>query len=609
MITKEIIGQNDHLYDALFADISENVTDSNEEKIVVNTLEDYFMNLRTIVDWVGNGHLDKTYYLRLPADEELFEINANTRKISVPSNYKNYGIAVVGDTFAETLWFRIDRYYDLQDLSLTDIKIYWELPRELPDTKKLGYSTPVFVDINSEARQLIFGWVIPEALTKSAGELKFAVSFSKKNGEGQDASVEYEFNTLIQSVKINKTLSHNEPVVDATDFNSVSNRLQSTTDIGKIFVSRPIFVPFGGYLVTNYDNISKKIISTSETIGEDQLISIVRDEDGDIDTTNSKLPLLIFSAYSDTNGANISYNAFRCKSESNRGEADVISNAGIYYYETKDGETKNPNKIYYDSNFAEVTGSFIEGETYYEAYQGYTIKAPGTYQAKATATVNDTASSSEYSGVWTWEYPNEFIDGEITVKNKEGIIGKAGIELEYTKLTGQQGKANYSFVYFKKEDAGNETVLEPNNENKVYFLPDEAGTYTIKATKKLNGAETKEPYIIEDIVFQNAATPVTISLANDAATFIGIGEKAKLVIGNYNTTDHNYIFQWQRKKDSTWEDISTLRFENPVLSEDGDYEQIISNAGVYRLVVKANYLKDSIQTTADEIQFTVWTIE
>ena len=592
MITKEIIGQNDHLYDALFADISENVTDSNEEKIVVNTLEDYFMNLETIVAWIEEQlRFDKTYYLRLPADEELFEINANTRAISVPSNYKNHGIAVVGDTFAETLWFRIDRYYDLQDLSLADIKIYWELP----GSKELGYSIPVFTDIDSEARQLIFGWVIPEILTKSAGELKFTVSFSKENGDGENAFVEYEFNTLTQSVKINKTLSHNATLEDTTNFNSVRNRLHSTSDIGKIFVSRPIFVPFGGYLVTNYD--SNKVIDISSKI-------ITEDGNAYLISEDNK-PLLIFSAYSDTNGAEISYNAFRCKSESNRGETDVINDVGIYYYETKD-TIKNPNKIYYDSNFAEVEGAFIDGETYYEAYQGYTINAPGTYQAKATATVNNTASSSEYSGVWTWEYPNEFINGEITVEDKKGIIGKAGVELKYTKLTGQQGKANYSFVYFKKEDTENEVILEPSDENKLYFLPNEAGTYTIRATKKLNGAETKEPYIIEDIKFQNAVTAVTISLAENAPTFIGIGEKAQLIIGDYNKLEHNYIFQWQRKKGTGWENVPELRFENLALDE-GVYEQEMHSSGVYRLVVKAIYLEDSDQTVSDE--FTVWTIE
>lgn len=225
MITKEIIGKNDHLYDALFADITSSISN-----VTVNTLEEYFMNIEQIATYVSD-HPNKSYYLRLPADEDMFVINANTRAISVPINYRNYGIAVVGDAFAETLWFKIDRYYDLQDLNLANIRIYWQLP----DSKDLGYSNPVLVDVNSEARQLIFGWAIPEMLTEKFGELKFAISFYI------DDNIAYEFNTLAQSVKINKTLSHDTTKVDETELSTIISRLRNTTEIGKIFVSRPIY--------------------------------------------------------------------------------------------------------------------------------------------------------------------------------------------------------------------------------------------------------------------------------------------------------------------------------------------------------------------------------
>lgn len=599
MITKEIIGKNDHLYDALFADISETIktgTDDNgkDTYIQINTLEDYFMNLETIVDWVERNP-NKSYYLRLPADEELFEINANTRTISVPSNYKNHGIAVVGDTFAETLWFKIDRYYDLQDLSLANIKIYWELPSQSKE-KNQGYSVPVFIDINSEARQLIFGWVIPDMLTKIAGDLKFTISFSVVSGEGENTKTDYEFNTLAQSVKINKTLSHNAALYDDTDFDSVKNRLHSTSNIGKIFVSRPIFIPQGGYLVTGYENNIISEVGSTIT----KLIS-----------SGGEKPLLIFSAYSDSNGAKISYNAFRCKSESNRNETETIKDAGVYYYRTTDA-IKNPNKIYFDSSLSQLSGDFEDGETYYEAYQGYNIFAPGTYQAKATATINSTSSSSEYSGVWTWEYPNEFTDDEIILNSKYGIIGKKDILLNHISPKGDQQKnANYSFKYFAENATEEEGIsLVPDSDGNIAFMPNEAGVYTIKVTKELNGAETKNPYFIENIEFQNAATSVAISLPTGASTFIGANseEKAQLQIANYGSDDHNYIFQWQRKKGpEEWEDVSTLRFENPELN-GGRYEQTMPNAGIYRLVIKTTYLEDSVQTISD-VEFTVWTIE
>jgi hypothetical protein len=136
MITR-ITEHNDKLYDALFADISKTIT--NDETASVDTLsitklEEYFGNLQTIGTYVG-AHPDKAYFLRLPVDEDMITINANARSITLPETYRKNGIAVAGDTFAETLWIKIDRYYDLQDLYSTNIYIFWELP-----DKTKGYS-------------------------------------------------------------------------------------------------------------------------------------------------------------------------------------------------------------------------------------------------------------------------------------------------------------------------------------------------------------------------------------------------------------------------------------------------------------------------------------
>jgi hypothetical protein len=50
----------------------------------------------------------------LPQDEELFEIDANKRKINVPASFSG-GASVVGDEIAETIYFSIDRYFDITD--------------------------------------------------------------------------------------------------------------------------------------------------------------------------------------------------------------------------------------------------------------------------------------------------------------------------------------------------------------------------------------------------------------------------------------------------------------------------------------------------------------
>jgi hypothetical protein len=235
MIT-HIAEHNNKLYDALFADITETT------RITVRTIEEYFLNLESIAQYVigtssaPNGHPEKTYFLRLPVDENMVAIDANTRTINLSEAYRKNGIAVVGDTYAETLWFKIDRYYDLQDLSLTNIYIFWELP-----DKTKGYSQPAFKDIHSEGGKLIFSWTIPELLTQTAGNVKFYVSFQAGTSTAANT---YVFNTLTQTAKINSTLDaklSGDAAVesDAVTKSSILSRLHNTTNVGTIVVARP----------------------------------------------------------------------------------------------------------------------------------------------------------------------------------------------------------------------------------------------------------------------------------------------------------------------------------------------------------------------------------
>ena len=60
----------------------------------------------------------------LPLDEEPFEIDANKRTITVPIHFKSSGVSVVGDEIAETVFFRIARFFDAMDLETCDIFVY-----------------------------------------------------------------------------------------------------------------------------------------------------------------------------------------------------------------------------------------------------------------------------------------------------------------------------------------------------------------------------------------------------------------------------------------------------------------------------------------------------
>jgi hypothetical protein len=116
------------------------------------TLEDYFMYIETLVtlDKRGetypatlslgynvNGEIEANVdngeyggkavrlnyeFIMLPLDEPRFSIDANTRDIIIPANFKKL-VGVQGDHSAETLIFDIDRYFDFVDLYRDDMEI------------------------------------------------------------------------------------------------------------------------------------------------------------------------------------------------------------------------------------------------------------------------------------------------------------------------------------------------------------------------------------------------------------------------------------------------------------------------------------------------------
>ena len=179
MITKTI--NLDNKYQSLYDEIRE----KSNGAIDINNIEQFFGNIIEI------AQLDKKF-LRLPLDEPIFEIDANTRVISVPSEFRSNGLSVQGDHLAETVFFSIDRYFDRMDLSVTDITINWKMGTTSGKTKNFIMSKDIIPG------KVVFGWPINNIITQKSGSLTFAIEFSLKN-EGE---ILYDFNTLSASINI-----------------------------------------------------------------------------------------------------------------------------------------------------------------------------------------------------------------------------------------------------------------------------------------------------------------------------------------------------------------------------------------------------------------------
>lgn len=141
-------------------------------------------------------------FLRLPLDEPLFEIDANTRKITVPAEFKANGVSVQKDHLAEVIFFRIERYFDYTDLSTCNIVINWKMGSKEGKTTRFIKFEKVFTIDETKASCIVFGWPINDIVTEKSGALTFAIEFFKTEGSGDDEKVIYRFNTLPVSVNI-----------------------------------------------------------------------------------------------------------------------------------------------------------------------------------------------------------------------------------------------------------------------------------------------------------------------------------------------------------------------------------------------------------------------
>ena len=114
MITK-VTKENKALYKALFEKVNEEFNWTSDAE-AITSLDWYFAQLEEIAN-------KNPIYRVLPLDEPTFDIDANTRQITIPEEFRKNGISVQGDQISEIIFFTIDRYVDTMDLYRDDINI------------------------------------------------------------------------------------------------------------------------------------------------------------------------------------------------------------------------------------------------------------------------------------------------------------------------------------------------------------------------------------------------------------------------------------------------------------------------------------------------------
>ena len=399
----------------------------NPEEIAAGkflSLDGYFAHMNHLVNV-------QPKFVMIPSDESPFEINANTRTISVPASFSKCA-GVVGDNMCEIVTFTIDRYFDYTDLANARICVQWKLPAKAGEEAEEGISHIGLIDLNTVSGKIRFGWPLTEALTKNAGNISFAVRFyvektiTDADGEPQTQFV-YLFNTLPANIPIREGLniSGEDVVVE-----------QGVTDLFKNFVensNNPSYpMPTPVTYVKNLDE-QDKVDEVSDTLilraqattsGDGYIKYDWYLKEGVSDKTDTTaIPMLI---------TNNKYFTVDHEVMDKVAEKDwsKLEKSRQYYINTGSEEAKSFERVVYKyvdgkHTFIKATGEAIPaGTDLYERFTQLTI------EPREEGDVSD--ESKAITGLYHVAARNVVGDEEITVTNEVTTAEGEKVTLTYT---------------------------------------------------------------------------------------------------------------------------------------------------------------------------------
>lgn len=409
-----IVPVNSEKYRNLFAD-AERFLKLSEGTI--NDLNAYYGYMK---DFYNEATKDRKGYrfVMMPMDEDVFNINLNTRTISIPTAFSRIG-GVQADQMAELVIFETDRYFDYMDLANTLIYVQWQLPNASQTT---GATYIDMKDLESKPGKIRFAWPLHDVITKYDGVVKFSVRFylmtEEKDADGNiQNKLAYSLNTLEASFAIKPALNPSGDVLPeqlgGLFEKSIINSLY--TGDGRIPPNEPSFATPG---------LDMTIVDK-----ENSFVRYATDKESPIKMQIAKLHdnKLVLKAQANTQDAgNITYDWRFCEDghmlddgtllwESLNTQGEFVYEKAEYprnpatgkeflsnidrYYENK-GDEENPD-------WQPFTGSEIPEDTQlFEKYTQYSLPATGDvvgyYAVVATNVIGDLETNGlESKPVWS----------------------------------------------------------------------------------------------------------------------------------------------------------------------------------------------------------------
>lgn len=438
--------------------------------------------------------------MMLPLDEEPFVIDANSRIITVPNQFKN-GVGVTGDHLAEIIYFAIDRYYDNTDLMTMQKRI--EYSNAKGDKRAVNDFIPnvgYFADKRYPGK-ILFGWALSNLATEDSGKIEFAVRFYSMSEDVLD----FSFSTLPTKIIVNKTLNFDINTPSEPPYSdAIRKRFINAggSEINNLWPEKPVW--FKDFVKERYD--------INETVN--------------IEAGSKDSGLISYEWYKD----------------------DVKIEEGIQnVYLNIEPTEKIKGKKYFHTNKAtkEIEPYFgtipNDNEELFEKVSQYTLSNYGTYKVVAVNTLNnriakimDTAVVLPRPAIPTYE-----ANTNVVIRGGKAILTVSNIAAD--------PKGDIYCAW------GNEEPIGPLQTNTNSKEVSEDGIYKLTVSNVLND-ETASAVIEFKVITAPIITSSpreNIDLSNQEN---GI---AVLTVAIEEKPDYTYEYQWQISNDfgSSWENV------------------------------------------------------
>ena len=562
-----IVSDNANLYGSLFEKANAALNFTTDQDKITN-IDEYFTCIRRLAEYEYQNETDPIFTI-LPVNEETFDIDANTRKINIPTSFMAAGIGVKGDEVAEVLYFTVDRYFDTTDLYYKDILVQWKNAEG-----DEGLSLTVNKSLSFKPGKVTFGWPISHEITKAAGNVQFAVRFYDRFEDSESSYLTYSFSTLTAAVKVNPSLDFeisDEDAISAIIVDRTQRIFDNLKDSAPTGVVNPAAVPV---FEDNYelDDI-KNLDELTETItinGATKKVFLVK----------AKIPADAFGAV-----GNIKYSWTH---EDKNGILLGTPEFGDHYIQTND-ETRQEKETYYtkleDGSYIVYVNDFAPGEVYYEKYSYCVPKTAGIYKVTATNVAGriSTASVNDSCLVPYAKAVNYNIEDASIILNKDENGEFIPVTVTYSIAQNDNGTLDYQWKRaegYSKDDGiiSNATLIKDAINKNIEIK--ELGHYWLIVTNTYNNnsivcepprpirvtGPAKAPTISNYFVNGN---PVTLS---DNSIYISTGDKINCIV-NAQLSD-SIAYQWQQRNKTTgiYENIEGATEAIYTVVGDGSYK-------------------------------------